>query len=508
MNSANKVIVNTGVLYGQLIIQLVLTLITTRIVLDALGEVDYGIYMLVAGVISLLGVLNSTMANTSMRYMAHSLGKRDVDLVRKIFNTTLYIHFIIGLLVILLMEAGGWLMFEYVLNIPIGKMFEAKVIYQLMIITTFISIISVPYDAVMNAHEHIFILSIIDVLGFILNLLLAIYLLYADGFLLIKYGFYVFVIKLLLRIIKQIISKRKYEECKLLSRKYIDKKMTKEILSFTTWNLFGSLAAVATVQIRGIILNSFFGVKLNAAEGVSKNASAPVNMISSSMTRAINPLIMKSEGGGDREKMLRITILSVKYSIFLFSFFAVPVVFEAPYLLKIWLGKVPEYAVAFCQLSLVAMFVEKFTFQLTNAFRAVGRIRNFQIVESLVCFIYIPIAFYLFANGSDPIVIYILAIGTSVLCGVVRLYFSKKIMGIKILNFIKNANLPVIIPVFLSSLSCFYVTLIFQEGVGRLILSFVVSILIIFFSFIVWGTNSEEKLYFKRLLTNLKGKFA
>lgn len=507
MNSANRVIVNTGVLYGQLIIQLVLTLITTRIVLDALGEVDYGIYMLVAGVISLLGVLNSTMANTSMRYMAHSLGKRDVDLVRKIFNTTLYIHFIIGLLVILLMEAGGWLMFEYVLNIPVDKIFEAKIIYQLMIITTFVSIISVPYDAVMNAHEHIFILSIIDVLGFVLNLLLAIYLLYTDGFLLIKYGFYVFVIKLLLRVIKQIISKRKYEECKLLSRKYIDRKMTKEILSFTIWNLFGSLAAVATVQIRGLILNSFFGVKLNAAEGVSKNASAPVNMISSSMTRAINPLIMKSEGGGDREKMLRITILSVKYSIFLFSVFAIPVVFEAPYLLKIWLGKVPEYAVIFCQLSLVAMFVEKFTFQLTNAFRAVGRIRNFQIVESLVCFIYIPIAFYLFVNGSSPIVIYILAIGTSVLCGIVRLYFSKEIMGIKIFKFIKNANLPVIIPAFLSSLSCFYVTLIFQEGVGRLILSFVVSIIMIFFSFIVWGTNSDEKFYFKRLLTDLKGKF-
>lgn len=190
-------------------------------------------------------------------------------------------------------------------------------------------------------------------------------------------------------------------------RDCFDKKYAKEILSFTGWNLFGSLASVITIQVRSIILNSFFGVRLNAAEGVSKNASAPINMIASSMTRAINPLLVKSEGGGERNKMLDITVLSTKYSIFLFSIFSIPVIFEAPYLLKLWLHDVPEYAIIFCQLSLVAMLIEKFTFQLTDAFRAVGDIKYFQISETIVRFIYIPIIYLLFIKGAAPIMIYI-----------------------------------------------------------------------------------------------------
>ena len=164
MNSSNRIIVNTGILYGQLLIQLVLGLITTRFVLKALGEVDYGIYMLVAGIVTMLSVVNSSMINTSMRYIAYCLGQGDIGVVKKMFNTTLYIHIIVGVFVILLMEIGGWIMFEYVLNIPADKIFEAKIVYQFMVITTFISIISVPYDAVMNAHEHILILSIIGIL--------------------------------------------------------------------------------------------------------------------------------------------------------------------------------------------------------------------------------------------------------------------------------------------------------------------------------------------------------
>ena len=331
MNSINKVIFNTSILYGQLAIQLVLGLLTTRIIFEALGEIDYGIYMLVAGVVALLGVLNSSMINTSMRYMAHSLGGGDIKRINVTFNTTLFIHIIVGLLVIVLLEIGGWVMFEYILNIPIGKMYEAKVVFQCMIATTFISIVSVPYDAVINAHEDIYILSLVDVLGFVLNLLLAVYLLYADSSLLIQYGIFVLVIQFFMRILKQIISKKRYVECRMNLRDCFDKKYAKEILSFTGWNLFGSLASVITIQVRSIILNSFFGVRLNAAEGVSKNASAPINMIASSMTRAINPLLVKSEGGGERNKMLDITVLSTKYSIFLFSIFSIPVIFEAPY---------------------------------------------------------------------------------------------------------------------------------------------------------------------------------
>ena len=507
MNSINKVIFNTSILYGQLARQLVLGLLTTRIIFEALGEIDYGIYMLVAGVVALLGVLNSSMINTSMRYMAHSLGGGDIKRINVTFNTTLFIHIIVGLLVIVLLEIGGWVMFEYILNIPIGKMYEAKVVFQCMIATTFISIVSVPYDAVINAHEDIYILSLVDVLGFVLNLLLAVYLLYADSSLLIQYGIFVLVIQFFMRILKQIISKKRYVECRMNLRDCFDKKYAKEILSFTGWNLFGSLASVITIQVRSIILNSFFGVRLNAAEGVSKNASAPINMIASSMTRAINPLLVKSEGGGERNKMLDITVLSTKYSIFLFSIFSIPVIFEAPYLLKLWLHDVPEYAIIFCQLSLVAMLIEKFTFQLTDAFRAVGDIKYFQISETIVRFIYIPIIYLLFIKGATPIMIYILGIGTSILCCFVRLYFAKKILKIHIMEFLIRANIPLIIPILLSSISCFCIYKICEEGFLRLFLLSFVSFIVIASFYFILGMTREEKQYLYILFMNLKRKF-
>ena len=506
MNSINKVIFNTSVLYGQLVMQLILGLLTTRIILEALGEIDYGIYMLVAGVVAMLGVLNSSMVNTSMRYIAHSLGGGDVKKMNITFNTTLLIHIIVGFLIIILLEIGGWIMFEYILNIPVGKIFDAKVVYQFMIVTTFISIISVPYDAVINAHEDIYILSLVDILGFILNLLLAVYLLSSSSFLLIQYGFFMFVIQVLIRIIKQIISRRRYTECRMNLREYFDKKYAKEILSFTGWNLFGSLAAVITIQVRSVILNSFFGVRLNAAEGISKNASAPVNMIASSMTRAINPLIVKSEGKGERNKMLDLTILSTKYSIFLFAMFSIPVIFETSYLLKLWLHDVPQYAVIFCQLSLVAMLIEKFTFQLTDAFRAVGDIKYFQIVETIIRFIYIPIVYILFNNGASPVVIYILGIGTSIACCGVRLYFAKKILKIRLMVFLTRANIPLFMPIFLSLLSCFCIFQSCEEGFSRLLLLFFTSFIVISFSYFICSTTREERQYFHVLLINLKRK--
>jgi O-antigen/teichoic acid export membrane protein len=506
MDSANKVIFNTAVLYTRLLIGLVLGLFTTRLVIGALGETNYGIYMLVAGVVGMLNVLNSNMANTSMRFMAHSLGSNDKELTLKTFNTTLFLHFLIGAVVVILMEIGGWFMFEYLLNIPAERMFDAKVIFQFMIITTFIAVIAVPYDAVINAHENLLALSIVDLMGSVLGLGAAIYLTYSHSNLLILYGFLMLVIQLIVRIIKQWYSKIHYEECKIRFREYVDKKLLKSILQFTGWNLFGSMAAMASTQVRGLLINMFFGVKLNAAEGIANSVSAQVNMVSVSLTRAINPQMMKSEGSGDRNRLIRITATGSKYSAFLFALFAIPVLLEAPYLFSLWLKKVPDFTVIFFQFILIIMLMEKFTFQIGNAVRAVGKVKNFQIVESILPIISMPIAYYLFTIGLGPKWIYILGLISAFLTAGIRLYFGKVVVGMNIPEYFKSAIFPILIPIAVALLITLPVMIVMDNSFIQLITT--VFLYVAFLISVFWfvGINKAEKSIIKNMLKSVLSK--
>jgi|TARA_B110000240_G_C13510913_1_gene459305 O-antigen/teichoic acid export membrane protein len=507
MKVADKVIFNTGVLYAQLIIGMVIGLFTTRLVLNALGETNYGIYMLVAGVVGMLGVLNSNMTNTSMRYMAHSFGTGDQETLLKTFNTTLFLHISIGLIVILIMEVGGFFMFDYLLNIPEDKIYDAKVIFQFMVLTTFVTVVSVPYDAVINSHENIIALSLVDILGFVLKLSAAIYLTYSETNLLILYGFMLLVIQVLLRVIKQQYSRFKYDECKIRFRQYVDRDLMKSILNFTGWNLFGSIGALSVIQVRGVLLNMFFGVTLNAAEGISRTASSQIDMVSVSMTRAINPQLIKSEGSGDRKRMLRITEISTKFSVFLFALFAIPFLLEANYLLHLWLKEVPEYAVAFFQITLIAMFIEKFTFSITDSIRAIGEIRNFQTTETFFRVLNIPLAYFAFKFGYSAIAIYI--IGAAISCIVFgnRLYFGKKIAGINISNYMRNAIKPILIPFALALSLSTFVHFNMNESFSRLFLVTFIFMIILTITFWLWALKDEEKNKFKEIALSTYDRF-
>jgi len=501
MKPANKVILNTGILYAQLIIGVVIGLFTTRIVLDALGETNFGIYMLVAGVVGMLGILNSNMANTSMRYMAHSMGSGNKDTIRKTFNTTLYLHFIIGAIVIVLMQIGGWIMFAYLLNIPPDKIFEAKVVFHFMVITTFVTVISVPYDAVINAHENMLVLALVEILGHVLRLGVAIYLTYSQANLLILYGFLLLLIQVLLRIIKQWYSSARYDECKIRFKLYVDKALAKKILSFSGWNLFGSIGAMSVTQIRGVLLNMFFGVSLNAAEGISASAANQVNMVSVSMTRALNPQLQKSEGSGNRERMLRITEVGTKFSVFLFALFAIPILFEATFLLNLWLKNVPDFAVIFSQILLANMMLEKFTFQITEAIRAVGDIKRFQVTETFFRVLNVPVAYLAFTVGANPTSIYIIAFAISIVVFFNRLYFGRKIAGIRIKSFLRNGVATVFFPLVLASSVLFLGPTILNEGILRFLALSVFFMIILTALFWLFGLQVEERKRIRSIIT-------
>lgn len=503
MDASTRVVVNTAVVYVKLLIGIAFGLFTTRLVLEALGETDYGVFILVGGVIGMLAILNSSMSNASMRFMAHSLGSNDPEKIKQTFNTTLHLHFVIGLLLILVMEIGGYFMFEFIINIPENRFIAAQVVFHSMVLTTFITIIAVPYDAVINAHENLIFLSSIDILGYILKLGLAIFLFFSPYDLLITYAIALLLIQTLLRLIKQVYSKRKYADCEVDFSRYRNEKLRKEILNFSWWNLFGSIASMTVTQMRSLILNVFFGVGINAAEGVSKTLSNQLNTVSSSMTRALNPQLVKSEGSGDRKKLIKLTILSTKFSSFLFSLFAIPVLFETPFLLNIWLKNVPDYSVPFVRLMIISLLIGKFTFEITNAFRAIGDIKKFQLTETLIIICTIPIVFVLFKNGYSPEFYFYVTIIVSLFIAANRLVLSKKIANMSPLYFLRKAILPVIPSITITFGVLLVLVCLVDESVIRTIFTFTIGMSIMTLVFWKSGLINEERIKLKSILQSL-----
>ena len=506
MNNSYKIILNTAVSYISLLARMIIGLFAIRLVLSALGEVDYGVYVIVGGVVAMLDVLNTNMSNTSMRYLAYSLGKKDENEIYITFNSTVVIHYLIGLFTIIILEIGGLIMFEYVINIPEDKMADGKMIYQFMVISTFISVITVPYDAVINAHEKIWVLSLFDILSSAFVLTVALILLSFSGNRLLFYGFFLMVIQISVCLLKMSLAKRNFIECRKFNKSRVEKKRIREILSFTGWNLFSSLAGLGVTQFRSLILNYFFGVRLNAAEGVANQVAAPLNNVVVGMTRAINPQIMKSEGGDDHERMKYIVELGAKYSSFLFALFGIPVLLKIPFLLNIWLDTVPKYATVFCQLLIISMLIEKFTYQITHAISAVGRIKNFQIALSIGSLIYLPFAVLFFKIGFPPVTIYVLSIITILINAAIRIYYGKKVAGISPTDFYLNAINPVMLPLLVSTFLSFVVSYLIKDSLLNFI--FTTSLFMTLFIILFWklGCKTEERYKWKSIASQIASK--
>lgn len=507
MNNTNKIVLNTLVSMGSLVFNMIVSLFSVRLVLQALGEESYGVYIIVGGIVAMLDILNSNMSNTSMRFMAYSLGKKNDGIVQIVFNSTITIHYIIGLLSIIVLECGGWLIFKYIVNIPANMLMDAKIIYQFMIATTFITVISVPYDAVTNAHEKIWVLSLFDVLASALKLVIAITILNYGGNRLVFYGFMLLALQVLMRVSKVIYARYSFIECRRRNTKSISINKIKEILSFTGWNLFGSIAALGATQFRNLIVNHFFGVRLNAAQGIENQVGTPLNQIVVSLTRSINPQIMKSEGGGDHDRMKYIVSMGAKYSTFLMALVGIPVLIETDFILHVWLDKVPDYAVIFVQLTIVAMLIEKLTFQLNHAVSAVGDIKGLQVCGAFVNLLYLPIALLLFWRGFPPVTIYWLFLLSLLLMAVVRFHFAKKIAGINPLQYIKDAIIPVLIPIFIVSLLSVGINLVIPYGWCNFFV--VVLFYMLAFTLLFWimGMDIEERKRWRTLFLQAKMKF-
>jgi O-antigen/teichoic acid export membrane protein len=505
MKAANRVAKNTGILYAKMAITVFISLYSTRLILNALGAEDYGIFNIVGGTIAMLGFLNASMAAATQRFMSIAEGAGDLERKKNIFSVSVVLHFVIALVVFFVLEIVGYIFFQSVLNIPADRIDVAKLVYQFMIVTTLFTIISVPYDALLNSHENMLMYSVFGIIEVLLKLSIAIYITYTGFDKLITYGLLMAALSILSRSIQRYYCHRKYEESNISIRKYYNKTLFKEMTSFGGWSLLFSAASMITMQGVSIVLNSFFGVLVNAAQGVATQISGQLMAFSNTMLKALNPVIVKSAGGNDRRQMMAASVIGNKLSFFLFTFFSIPAIIEMPYILHLWLKNVPDYAVIFCQLNLFRLCITQLTITFNTTIAALGNIKEFNIVRSSVYVALLPASYFMYLYGAPPFAIYINLIVMILISMFVNVYYVQKLCGYTIQNFLQDIFSRCAITALFNSAISILPLFLLPSGLFRLILVVIISSSTFIISLHLFGLTKPEK---KMMLSMISGKIS
>lgn len=446
-STANRVIKNAGYLYAKMGITMFISLYTTRLILNSLGVSDFGIFNIVGGAIAMLSFLNAAMAGTTQRFMSYTEGEGNKEKQKSIFNVSLILHFIIACLVSIALLIAGLFFFNGILNIPIERVYAAKVVYGSLIISTMFTIMSVPYDATLNAHENMRYYAFVGILESLLKLTVAFACVYTQNDKLITYGALMACIPLITLTIMRVYCHRHYEECTIKIKRYWNKQLMKEMTGFAGWNLFQTGAAIITNNGVSIVMNMFFGPVINAAQGVANQLCGQLLALTNNLVKAINPVIMKTEGQQQHEKVVGFALTGSKATFFMTSLFALPAIVMMPNLLKIWLKNVPDYAVFFAQCQLVIYMCENLSSGLNTAISATGKIRNISISKSIVKFLYLPLSYLLFKLGVSVYIVYmLLVLIQGVINGItVPVHFIAKYFNLGFIIYFKRMLFPCLI---------------------------------------------------------------
>lgn len=464
-----RIIKNSGFLYIRILVVTFISLYTTRLILDALGTSDFGIYSIVGGVIAMLGFLNGAMSSATQRFMSYSEGENDKEKQKAIFNISLCIHFAIALLLLLLLAIVGVICFMYILNIPEDRMFAAQIVYGCLIVSTIFSVSSVPYEAVLNAHENMLYYSIIGILDATLRLVVAILLYYISADRLITYGILMSLIPFLTLTIMRLYCHKNYEECKISITTYYNRAQAKEMVSFAGWNFLSKAGNVIVMQGSSVVLNAFGGILVNAAHGIANQLAGYMLVFSTNMQKALNPVIVKKEGEHNRQQMLVFSLSGNKFSFLLFAFFAIPFCIEMPYILQLWLKEPPQYAVLFCRLIVVRRLIGQLTSTFSTSIGATGDIKRNSLMNAIIMGLSLPVACLCYMLGAPIYMMYVVLIVMVVLMGICDTYYMWKQCDLKIKLFFKSVILPCVLITILTFMVGIFFHYTMSVGLLRLV---------------------------------------
>lgn len=461
MQSSRKIIINTVILYAKILVCMAISLWTVPLLLNSLGQDDYGLFCLIAGVVAMLSFLNGAMTVSVQRFLSVTIGEGDEDKLKSVFSLSIVIHLLLGLIFVVCLELFMPLLFyNGVLSIPYARMDQAILLYHCVVASMFFTMLSLPFDALMNAFEDMLTFSVVSIIEALMRLCVALALPFFLIDKLLVYGVCVAVISFLILLIKIFCCKFKYKGVAFMLSSCRDKSLFLSILGFVGWNTLTSLAFVGRNQGIGVVLNHFFTTAINAAYGIANQINGVLNYFSATIQKSINPQLMISEGRKDRDSMVNLSISLTKFSLLSMGIIAIPLMSEMPEVLHIWLkdDNIPESTVIFCQLIILLSLVYQMSAGLMSAIQSTGKIRYYAIVMSFMLLLNIPLSYIALRSGLPAYVALAIACAVEIPTLVIRLLFAKYLADMPIWKYCSKGFLSCVM-----LLSFLYVVNIFLD---------------------------------------------
>ena len=501
-NSSNnkRIAKNTLLLYLRMLFTMAIGLYTGRVVLNTLGVTDYGIYNVVGGVIAMLGFLTSSMAAASSRFITYDLGKGDMAVMKLTFGNIKSIHLVLAGVILLFGETVGLWFVLNKMQIPMDRMTAALWVYQFSVLTSILNVISVPYNAAIVAHERMKAFAYIGIVDAVLKLGIAFLLLVTPYDKLIVYAILFFFVQVFIRIVYGIYCTKHFEETK--TKYSFDKKTFKEIFSFATWTMNGCLAGVGATQGVNILLNLFFGPTVNAARGIAVEVQAGVQSFCYKFQMALNPQLTKCYAQNDLPAMHRLLKISSRFSFYMLLLLSLPIILEAPLILKWWLGTVPEHTVNFLRLILCLTLLLALSNPLVVSVHSTGRIKRFQIIEGSVLLCILPID-YLILKLFDvaPEIVFCVHIFIEVCAQYARMRIVLPMIKMQISDYLQEVISPILKVLLVSPIPPIVFYLFMERSVSTFFVIVPISLLSVIFASYFIGCNDKEQFFLKNKLS-------
>jgi O-antigen/teichoic acid export membrane protein len=503
--SSNKRIAkNTVALYFRMIITMLVGLFTSRIILQALGVEDYGIYNVVGGFVAIFSMISGSLTSAISRYITFELGRANIDKLRIVFSTSILVQIGLGVIIILIGETVGlWFLYNKMV-IPEARLDAAFWVFQFAILTFIINLLSTPYNACIISHERMNAFAYISIYEVICKLLICYAVMYSPIDRLVCYAILLFCVGVSVRIVYALYCKKYFEECNF--RYVLDKELLKRMFSFAGWNFIGSAGWVLRAEGGTILFNLFGGPTINAANGIAAALSGVVTGFVTNFTMAFNPQITKDYAAKKYEDLNLLLIYGPKISFYMMLFMAVPVILNTHFILYLWLGIVPEHTVTLVQLILLFALTETISTPLITAKLATGDIRNYQIVVGSVQLLSLPLAYISLKLGAPIECVYVAYIVTAIGCFAARLFMLRgDIPGFSLRRFFIDVFLNVWMVAIISVLLPYAVHLLIPEGWLHFFATCVVSVFSSSIVIIYIGLRkSERQLLYSKLEPYIK----
>jgi O-antigen/teichoic acid export membrane protein len=476
-----------------MLLTMFVSLYTVRIVLNCLGLIDYGIYSVIGGIVTILSFLSNSMASACQRFFSFNLGRNDIFQLKKTVNTTLNIFFLISIIIFILAETIGLWIINEKINIPLERMSAAVFVYQFSVFTFIISVIVIPYNAIIIAHENMSIFAWISIIEVLLKLGFAYLLVFSPFDKLEFYSLLMFISTFIVSFIYVFYCIRQYKESKYSFS--FDKKLFKIIFYYSIWNLFGSITTVLNNQGINIVLNLFFGPIVNAARAIAYQVNSALISFINNFYTAINPQIIKSYAIGNYERTFSLSFISTKIGFFLLLILALPIYIKIDTVLILWLKETNEYMITFTRLVLIFSLVNVLENPLTQVARATGYIKKYQLYVGVFTLITVPVTYFLFDNNFEPEVSFIILIIVYSFATFIRLYVLKNTINYPLDIYLKNILFRLFCVLLFSPILPYLFNYNIKNIYVEFLMLYIISTISILICFFLLGLNNVEKKY-------------